>query len=75
MLHRKPSLAFCDDLRGVGGEGRDAREGGDIHIIMADLHCTAETIATLKGNFPQLKNKLYVYIYMKDLRLIKTLLL
>ena len=57
MLHRKPSLAFCDDLRGGGGEGRDAREGGDIHIIMADLHCTAETNTIFWNNFPPIKNK------------------
>ena len=30
------------------GEGREVPEGGDMCIIMADLHCcTAETITTL----------------------------
>jgi len=30
------------------GGGREAQEGGDICIYMADsLHCTAETITTL----------------------------
>ena len=33
---------------GVGGEGRQAQEGGDICIIVADSYCcTAETNTTL----------------------------
>ena len=36
---------LCDDLEGWDGElgGREAQEGGDICILIADLHCcTAE---------------------------------
>lgn len=41
------------DLEGWGGEGREAREGGTIGIITADLHCgMAETSTTLESNFP-----------------------
>ena len=41
LLHnREPSLTLCDDLEGMGwGEGREA-QGGNIHAIMADSHCT-----------------------------------
>ena len=35
---------LCDDLWGRGcGEGREASEGGDIYIIIADSSCMAET--------------------------------
>lgn len=45
----EPSLAFCDGLwrDGVGGGGEE-RGGGDVCIMMADLHCCmAETDTTL----------------------------
>ena len=40
---------FCDDLVGGDGEGRrEAQEGGDMCIHIADsLSCTAETNTTL----------------------------
>ena len=40
---------LCDDLEGWDGEGgREAQEGGDICIHIADsLCCTAETNTTL----------------------------
>ena len=42
---------FYDDLdgqNGGGGDGREAQEGGDIYIHIADsLCCTAETNTTL----------------------------
>ena len=40
---------LCDDLEGWDRvEGRKAQEGGDLYIIMADLHCCmAETNITL----------------------------
>ena len=40
---------LCDDLEGWEGEGgREAQEGGDIHIRRADSLCyTAETNTTL----------------------------
>ena len=31
----------------LGGGGREAQEGGDIHILMADSRCMAETNTTL----------------------------
>ena len=46
MQYRQLSSVLCDDLEGgtgVGG-GKEAQEGGDICIHIADsLHCTAET--------------------------------
>ena len=40
---------LCDDLEGWdGGNGRQAEEGEDICVLMADSHCCkAETNATL----------------------------
>ena len=39
---------LCDDLNGWNGGGREAREGEDVRIIMADLpYCMAETGTTL----------------------------
>ena len=41
---RKLSSVLCDDLEGWDGGGREAQEGGDICIHIADsLCCTAET--------------------------------
>ena len=42
-----------------GGPRRDAQEGGDICILMADsCYCLAETNTTLYSNYPPVKNKL-----------------
>ena len=44
------SSVLCDDLKGVGwgGGGREAHEGGDICLLIADsCCCTAETNTTL----------------------------
>ena len=39
---------LCDDLEGWdGGRGREAQEGGDICIHLADSYSTAEINATL----------------------------
>ena len=39
---------LCDDLERRDTGGRDAQEGRDRRILVADsLHCTAETIKTL----------------------------
>ena len=39
---------LCDDLDGWDGGGREAQEGGDICIHIADsLHCVAEINTTL----------------------------
>ena len=49
---------LCVDLEGWDGAwgGREAQEGGDICIIMTDLHCcTAETNTTLESNFSPIK--------------------
>ena len=38
----------CDDLEGWDGDGREAQQGGDTWIHMADSHyCTAETNTTV----------------------------
>ena len=44
-------------LRGVGrGEGREAQEGGDICIILAELHCCkAKTNTVLQSYIPPIK--------------------
>lgn len=40
---------WCSVLTWRDGEGREAREGGDVHIIMADLcSCAAEINITLQ---------------------------
>ena len=40
------------------GEGREAPEGDDMRIIVADLRCCmAETNTTLGSSFPSVKNK------------------
>ena len=46
MWYREPNVVLCDNLDGWDkGEGREAREEGDIYIyiyiyiIMAYLHC------------------------------------
>ena len=50
--HRELSSVLCDDLEGWDGGGRDAEEGGDICIHIADaLCCTAETNTTLQSNY------------------------
>ena len=39
------------------GVEREAQEGDDVGIIMADLCCcTAEANTTLQSNFPSIKN-------------------
>ena len=38
---------LCDDLEGCSGEWREAQEGGDVCVIIAELHCMAETNTTL----------------------------
>ena len=40
-----PAWRSVEDLEGQdgGGEGREAQEGEDIHIIMTDSCCTTET--------------------------------
>lgn len=45
----QPGALYGWDSGGMAwGEGRKAQEGGDMHIIMADLHClTAEMNTTL----------------------------
>ena len=46
MQHREFRLALCDDLD--GWMGREAEEGGDICILMADSHCcTGEASTTV----------------------------
>ena len=49
LYNMEHSLALRGDLRGWGGgEGREAQEGGDTCIIMADpCCCMAETNTTL----------------------------
>ena len=46
---REPSLVLRDDQKGgVGRGGRETQEGGDIYVVMTDLHCCmAETITAL----------------------------
>ena len=51
---------LCDDLEGCDGEwgGREAQEGGDICIHMADSHCSgAETNTILESNYTPIKKK------------------
>ena len=53
---------------GVGGRG--TREGGDIYILMADLHCcTAETNTALLNNYPPIKKFKKEFQRKKDERL------
>ena len=48
MQYREPSPELCDDLRDGMREEREALEGGDVCIIMADSHsCMAETKTAL----------------------------
>lgn len=37
LFNTGSSARWCDDLEGWGGAGRDAREGGDICILVTDL--------------------------------------
>ena len=51
---------FCDNLEGwnVVGGGREAQEGGNKCIPIADsCCCMAETNTTLWGNYPPIKSK------------------
>ena len=53
-------LVFCDNLEGwnVVGGGREAQEGGNKCIPIADsCCCMAETNTTLWGNYPPIKSK------------------
>ena len=53
MCFREFSLALSDDLEGWDGAGGEAKEGENVCIIMADLHCCmVETNTTSQ----QLKN-------------------
>ena len=46
--HKALSSELCDDLVGWdGGGGREAREGGDVCIYIADPLCHTETSPTL----------------------------
>ena len=48
----------CDDSKVGWGGGREAQEGGDICILIADSHgCTAESNTTLQSNYLPIKNK------------------
>ena len=39
--------------KGKEGEGREAKEGGNIQLMMVDAHCCmTETNTTLQSNFP-----------------------
>ena len=38
---------LCGDLERCSREWREAQEGGDIYVIMTELHCMAETNTTL----------------------------
>ena len=38
---------------------REAVEGGDMHIVMTNLHCCMAEINTeLQSNYPSIKNKI-----------------
>ena len=57
---RELTPALCDDLEGGMGRevGRDAQEGGDMGMPMADsCWCLAETNPILWSNYPSVKNK------------------
>ena len=46
--HRELNPVLCEDLeRWDWRGGRETQEGGDICIIIAGSHCTAETNTTL----------------------------
>ena len=46
---------------------KEAQEGGDRCIIMADLHCCmAETNATLVSNFPPIKKKRNIFLNIQE---------
>ena len=49
LLHNTGSPVWRSAMtqRGGLGEGREAQEGGDIYIIMADMCCMEETNKTL----------------------------
>ena len=55
---------LCDDLqrwdgRGVWGWMRQAQEGGDICVHIADSYCcTTETNTTLQSNYSPIKKKI-----------------
>ena len=61
-MNRELSPLLCDNLErcnGVGG-GREAQEGGDMCIPMADsCHHMAETNTTLKSNYPPTKTTIF----------------
>ena len=51
---------------GRGGHGREAQEGGDICVLVADSHhCMAETKTTLLSNYPPNKNLKIKYFLIK----------
>ena len=50
---------FYDDLRGEMGDGKEAQEGGDICMYIANsLCCTAETNTILQRNYTPIKKNL-----------------
>ena len=52
---------FCDDLRGEMGDGKEAQEGGDMCMYIANsLCCIAETNTILQSNYTPIKNKLKI---------------
>ena len=55
---QRAQLVLCDNLGDELGRGRrEAQEGGDICLLMADSHCCmAETNTTLSINYPPIKN-------------------
>ena len=53
---------------GWGGQGREAREGGDICVLVADSHhCMAET-KILVSNYPPNKNLKIKYFLIKKFK-------
>ena len=67
-----PSVTTWDV--GCGGGRREAPEGAGVCVLVADSHCcAAETITTLKNNYPLIKKYIYIlyihtYIYSTFLR-------
>ena len=48
IWRRELSSGLCDDLEGWHGRGKEAQEGGDICIYIAEsLYCIAEANTTL----------------------------
>ena len=47
MEGRELSSVLCGDLEGWDGGGREVQEGGDICILIADLHCCSAKTNTI----------------------------